>query len=158
MAYSTPTSVREAVAPGEYDMANPPDTASNTAADLSNVQLLDSIAEADATIDAYLGGRYAVPVVSVGGVVPHPIDYWSRNIAAYLGTLVLRKGKDFADTDPIARRYAMTMAALTAIRDGRSTLQIPDAPDAADSGSIRYNFDDTSVASGWVQLPTISSW
>ena len=72
-----------------------------------------------------------------------------------------RRPRDYrsgAQNDPIARRYAMTMAALVAIRDGRSSLQIPEASLAQELGAIRYQFDDDGVASGWVQLPTITSW
>jgi phage gp36-like protein len=125
--YSTVFEVRAAVSPsGGSD--NPPDVPTGSAADLGNTALTDSINEADSTIDSYIGGRYATPVVSVGdpAVVPHPIDYWSRNIAAYLATLTFRNSMDFTDNDPIARRYNATMLALTAVRDGKATLSIPE--------------------------------
>jgi len=119
--YSTVTEVRAAILPtgGTPDPPQPP---SNTAADMSNVALQDAIAEADSTIDAYIGGRYVTPVDLVAGVVPHPLDYWSRNIAAYNATLSWRKSQDFADTDPMARRYKATMAALSAVQAGKAVL------------------------------------
>lgn len=123
MAYSTPTMLRQALAPGPGDV--PPTEPSYTAADLSDAQLSDAIAEADASIDTYIGGRYATPVAEVGGATPHPIDYWSRNIAAYNATLTFRQGQDFAETDPVARRYAATMLALVAVRDGKAVLPLP---------------------------------
>lgn len=126
MAYSQPVDVRNALAPGVWaapDDGPPPRT--GTAADLSDAQLADAIAEADGLIDAYLGGRYATPVDPVGGQAPAPVRWWSRDIAAYNATLTNRKGKDLSPTDPVALRYAQTMSALTATRDGKSSLSLP---------------------------------
>jgi phage gp36-like protein len=116
--YSTVFEVRAAVSPsGGSD--NPPDEPTRTAADLPNASITDAIEEADSIIDSYIGGRYVTPVA--GDPAPHPIDYWSRNIAAYLATLTQRKGQDFSDNDPVARRYNATMLALTAVRDGKAS-------------------------------------
>lgn len=124
MAYSTPKMVRQALVPSSD--GSQPDPLSNTAADLSDAQLNDAIAEADSTIDGYLGGFYAVPVALVGNAVPHPLDYWSRNIASYSATLSYRGSMDFSDTDPVARRYKDTMAALQAVSAGKLKLQLPE--------------------------------
>lgn len=122
MSYSTPFDVRAAVNPnGGTD--DPPDDLTHTAADLSNGEIQNAIDEADSTIDSFIGSRYPTPVALVAGAVPHPLDYWSRNIAAYNATLTQRGSADFADTDPIARRYNATMLVLTAVRDGKA--QIP---------------------------------
>lgn len=137
MSYSTVQMVRLALYPlsGSDDGTNPPTTPSNTPADLENTQIQDAIDEADSLIDAYIGKYYATPVAPIFdgsdedgtvGSIPHPIDYWSRNIAAYNATLSYRQGLDFADTDPVARRYIATMAALTMISKGQATLQLPD--------------------------------
>lgn len=127
MAYSTPAMVRLALHPSLDDGSNPPTDPSNTAADLTNDQLTDMIAEADSTIDSMVGAYYMVPVATdpSTGSTPHPIDYWSRNLAAYAATLAFREGLDLQDTDPVVRRYTATMAALTAVQSGTARLQIP---------------------------------
>lgn len=110
---------------------------SRTAADMTDAQLATFISEADAQIDAMIGRFYAVPVAVVFagdvlgdgadvGSVPHPIDYWSRNLAAYFATLTYRGSQDFTEQDPIARRYAATMQALQMVAMGTAKLQLPD--------------------------------
>lgn len=138
MAYSTVQMVRQALFPfpADYDGTDVPSPASHTGADIDNPQMIDAIAEADSVIDSYIGKYYAVPVAVIisgenedgtdVGTVPHPIDYWSRNIAAYNVTLSYRQGLDFSDEDPVARRYAGTMAALLLISKGGASLQIPE--------------------------------
>lgn len=125
MAYTTPAEVRLALLPSSDGSI--PSPLSNTAADLTDAQMDDAIAEASATIDGYIGGFYAVPVADAGdpAATPHPIDFWARNIAAYLATLTYRQSMDFTDTDPIARRYKDTLGALQAVAAGKMKLQIP---------------------------------
>lgn len=137
MPYSTPAMVRQALAPSTDGSL--PDEPTDTAADLTDTQLTDAINEADATIDAYIGGYYNVPVALANNLAPHPIDYWSRNIAAYNATLAYRGSMDFADTDPVARRYKDTLAALQAVSTGRLHLQVTDntgAEAATGAGSV----------------------
>jgi phage gp36-like protein len=125
MAYSTPAMVRKALVPSSTGaVPNPP---THTAADLDDATLQDAIAEADAQIDAYLAGIYVTPVgdSAVPGVPPHPIDYWSRNIAAYNATLTYRGSQDFGDNDPVARRYKDTETALKAVEGGKLSLPLP---------------------------------
>lgn len=126
MSYSTPANVRMALVPSSNGAI--PNPASNTAADLTDAQLTDAIAEADSLIDSFIGGYYAVPVAAVGTptATPHPIDFWSRTIAAYYATLTYRQSLDFTDTDPIARRYKDTLAMLQAVSQGKMKLQLPD--------------------------------
>lgn len=141
MPYSTVVEVRNALSPGDFTDSDAPydnGDLTNTAADLSNDQLTDAIAEADSLIDSFIGGRYTTPVLldfngNVYVTTPHPLDYWSRNVAAYNATLTYRKSQDFADTDPVARRYIATMLAITAVRDGKATLNIPDNVSATGS-------------------------
>lgn len=123
--YSTPADVRTAVA-SPLNPQDEPQEPTYTAADLPNATLIDAIAEADATIDEYLSAGYVTPVASVDDAVPHPVDYWSRNIAAYLATLTYRKSKDLTDNDPIVRRYNTTMSALVAIRDRKAFVNLPE--------------------------------
>lgn len=134
MPYSTPADVRTAVA-SPLNPDDEPITTTHTAADLPNTTLLDAIAEADATIDEYLSGGYVTPVAEVDSLTPHPVDYWSRNIAAYLATLTHRKSKDIGDNDPIVRRYTATMGALTAIRDRKAFIKLPEIDAGTGSGA-----------------------
>lgn len=133
MAYSTAKMVRQALVPSS-DGTQPSPPAHN-AADMADAQLEDAIAEADSTIDGYLAARYTVPVAPVAtggdedgtpvGSVPHPVDYWSRSIAAYNATLIFRGSQDFTDTDPIARRYRDVMTQLQSVSAGKITLNLP---------------------------------
>lgn len=122
MAYSTPASVRKAIVPSSDGAV--PNPLSHTAADLSDAELSDAIAEADSQIDGAIGGLYATPVDITSGV-PHPIDYWSRNIAAYVATLSYRGSQDFSDNDPIARRFKMTQDAMNMVATGKASLPLP---------------------------------
>lgn len=124
MSYSTPALVRQALVPTSDGSL--PATPTNTAADLTDAQLQNAIDEADAVIDGYLGNYYAVPVQPVNGATPNPLPFWSRNIAAYVATLSYRGSQDFTDTDPIARRYKDTLAALQQVAMGKMKLSLPD--------------------------------
>lgn len=139
MAYSTPAKVRQALVPSSDGTL--PTSPTGTAADLSDAQLTDAITEADATIDGYIGGFYAVPVAEVSGAVPHPVDYWSRNIAAYLASCTYRGSLDFTDNDPVARRYKDTLSALQAVSKGTIKLQLPQnvTPNAAAGAGSAVN-------------------
>ncbi len=179
MAYSTAAMLRQALVPTSDGAA--PATPTNTAADMSDAQLIDAIAEADSLIDAYIGKYYAVPVAvtyaseidgdgAPVGSTPHPIDYWSRNIAAYNATLAYRGSLDFADTDPIARRYMATMQALVAVSKGQANLQLPDntnGPSATGAGQVMnpyvgdlFDPRDWNLRPMWPDVPegTGSSW
>lgn len=148
MAYSTVKMVRQALVPSST--GEQPVSPTNTAADLTDTQLLDAIAEADSTIDGYVGRFYAVPIALIVadsdedgpvGAIPHPIDYWSRNLAAYNATLTLRGSQDFTDDDPVARRYKATMDALKGVGNGTISLQLPDnrSTNASTGASAPYN-------------------
>lgn len=147
MSYATVQMVRLALVPSSQ--GNLPTTPTRTAADLSDDQIRDAIAEADATIDSYIGSYYAVPVQPIVagsdedgdvGQIPHPIDFWSRNIAAYSATLTYRGSQDLADTDPVVRRYNATMQALQAVAKGSARLQLPNntSPNAATGAGPAY--------------------
>lgn len=124
MAYSTPADVRQALVPGADGTAPGPQ---GTAASLSDGQINDSIAEADARVDSYLAQRYITPVQvdATTTKIPGVVRALSRDIACYLATLVYRKNKDLADIDPVARRYSDAMAFLTAVSRGQAVLSIP---------------------------------
>lgn len=131
--YSTPEMIRKAISVSSD--GGLPTTPTHTAADLADGALLDAIKEADALIDSYIGRFYVTPVALVDGAVPHPIDYWSRNIAAYNATLTYRGSQDLSDDDPVARRYRATMDALKAVNGGTAQL------------SLVQNFGDSSAGS-----------
>lgn len=108
---------------------------------MTNALLIDAIAQADSIIDGYLGALYVVPVVNDSSGVPyvttpHPLDFWSRDLAAYYATLTYRRSQDFTDQDPIARRFNATMLALNATAKGTMVLSIPgNASDTAGEGA-----------------------
>lgn len=135
--YSGLGKLRTALAPGAFtDGSGPPDPRSNSAADLSDDQLTDAIAEADSIINAAIGAFYVTPVTTVDGATPHPIDYWSRSIAAYLATCTYRRSLDFTNDDPVYRRYLVAMGALADVKNGNGTLSIPpNVGDTAGSGA-----------------------
>ena len=124
MPYTTPAEVRKAVS--VTSDGSLPTTQTHTAADLADEILQDAIAEADSTIDAYIGRFYTTPVPNDPdtNATPHPIDFWSRNIAAYNATLSFRGSADFTDQDPVARRYNATMQALQAVKAGTAQLNL----------------------------------
>lgn len=136
MAYSQPNDIRNALAPGPWPYTgggSAPKT--GTAADLGDPQLVDAISEADAQIDLMLNRRYATPVADTD--VPNLVRWWSRDIAAYYATLTYRKGRDLTAQDPVALRYNSAIVALTAVRDGKNLLNLPEPTSAAgDTGSV----------------------
>lgn len=126
MAYSTPAMVRRVASPLASGDGTAATVDTYTAADLPDAILTDAIAEADADIDLALSTIYETPVdLAVDGMGPGVIRFWSRDIALYKATLTLRGGQDFAETDPVARRYAVVSAQLAAVTAGRVTLPIP---------------------------------
>lgn len=162
MSYSTPAMIRQALVPsleGEQ-----PTEKTNTAADLSDAQLQDAINEADATIDGYLATHYTTPVI--GDPTPHPIDYWSRNIAAYNATLAYRQSQDFADSDPVARRFTATMQALQAVAAGKVGLGLPTGESSIAAGvgaainPVTVPFTPVDAGYGWRRRhePFVGIW
>lgn len=134
MSYSTPAMVRKALVP--TSTGSVPTTVTHTAADLTDAQLQDFINEADSQIDSYISRYYATPVASVddgngGQTVPHPLDYWSRNLAAYNATLSVKGSQDLSDSDPVVRRYTGTMQALQQVASGKAGLPFPDNTSAS---------------------------
>lgn len=138
--YSAAQDVRLALVPGAVE-AN-----QETAANLSDAQLLDAISEADGVIDTYIKQWYTIPTseqiipdfdnppaqITVT-VAPQPVRGWSRSIAAYLATLTFMKHKDVGEDDPVRLRYNMVIDLLTAIRDQNSFLDPDVFPPVDDS-------------------------
>lgn len=136
MAYSTPAMVRLALYPAG-DGTTVPSPLSLTAADLTDGQLNDAIAEADALIDGYISKFYATPVAPSGdpAAIPRPVNYWSRTIAAYLATCTYRGSLDFTDQDPVYRRYREVLAALKDVAKGDMSLPLPPVVEDGLAGS-----------------------
>lgn len=124
MAYSTAAMVRQALVPSED--GSQPATPSHTAADLSDTEIEDAIGQADATIDGYLSKFYLTPASQGGSIspTPHPIDYWSRDIAAYNATLTYRQSQDMGDSDPVVRRFENAMRQLRELGNGHIKLDL----------------------------------
>lgn len=136
MPYSTPAMVRLALGPSLNGSL--PGTTTNTAADLSDSQLADAIAEADSTINGYLANIYITPVAAVGDsdlVIPHPVDYWSRDIAAYLATCTYRGQMNIESTNPVLLRYNAVLGFLKDVASGKARLPLPRNGDTVGAGA-----------------------
>lgn len=134
--YSTADEVRLALAPL---LAQGQVPTQDTAAAMLDAQINDAIVEADARIDGYLGGRYAVPVQPIQPVADPPtypaqITAWSRDLAAYGLTLTLYRNKPMEQTNPAYLRYQQVMADLAAVQRGTMVLAIPVAVDGNSGG------------------------
>lgn len=127
MSYSQVGDVREALTPGAGT------TGTNTAADLSDDQITDAIAEADAVIGGFVGGTYTTP--------PSLVTYWSRDIAAFLATLTWRKSKDVSNDDPIVRRYQLALLQLQGIAKGNTLVPPPDQSNNEGVGYVSNQYD-----------------
>lgn len=134
MSYCTLPKLIEALRPSQL----PDSVPAQTAADLEAHQLNDAIEHASSMVDTYISGRYKTPVAPQGEppVIPHPIDYWTRDIAAYLATCVWRGSADFTNDDPIYRRFAIAMTGLTNIQNGSGTLNIPPVDSATGGAGV----------------------
>lgn len=149
MIYCSVTDVRNALAQGESS-----DT--NTAADMSDTIIEDAIAEAGAVIDSYVGGPYGS-----NDYVPGVIQYWCRDVGAYLATLTWRKSKDLTSQDPVVLRYLMTLQLLQDVRDDLLVIASPGnglGPDGGDAGPP--DIDPTVVNSfpPASQVPLFVEW
>lgn len=125
MGYSTVAEVRSALTPAPT-LA----TGRGSAAEFSDVQLEDAIAQADSRIDSYIGARYVTPVsplvpIATPPVYPNVIVYLSRDLAGYLATLTYRGNQDMSDNNPVYRRFADAMQLLMAVAKGQASLDIP---------------------------------
>jgi phage gp36-like protein len=126
VAYSSVGAVRQALAPSLIDPDQEPQTQTGTAANVSNETISDAIAEADSRIDTYISGRYSTPVpTDQSGKTPAPINFWSRDLAAYLVLLTWRKNQNVDADDPVRLRATQVATDLVAVRDGKAHLPLP---------------------------------
>lgn len=142
--YCTVRDVRNALTPG----ADVNDKA--TASGLADWQLTDAIVEAMGHVKAFIGAIYSIvatsytedtdaepetsPVPFTAG--PDPIRGWTRDIAAFLATLTFKRNKDVTPDDPVRLRFNLAMSQLTAIRDGKTTIDLPPATDVDGNGAV----------------------
>lgn len=113
--YTSPVAVRRVLSP-DGDR-----TDTGSAASLSDDDLEQAIAEAQAEIDARLASRYTVPF---SFPVPVVIEQATRDIAAYLGTLTFRRGDPIDANDPVQLRYNRAQALLASIQAGKTELPV----------------------------------
>lgn len=158
-AYCGVLDVRAALSSGAVS------SGTQTAADLPDWQIQDSIDEAQAFVDAFLNGRYIIPISELTIPNPYfdpdvdppmdpdvtfeiaaaPLRAWTRDVAAYLATLVFRKGKDLGVDDPIRLRYAMVNTLLLSVRDGYTILPF-DTNDIDQNGRVEiFNLYDGTL-------------
>jgi phage gp36-like protein len=142
--YCIAQDVRNALAP----LAQQDDNA--TAAQLSDPELNDAIAEAEGIVDTYISRQYTVVIgdvqvalnpdfpdslttIQVGSA---PIRGITRDVAAYLSALTHAKGKDMGEDDPIRLRFGVAMGMLKDIRDGKVLLPADAFPPTDQSGDV----------------------
>lgn len=87
------------------------------------------LALASEEVDGYVGRRYALPLVTLGGLpatAPQPLRLAVLNIARYHGV-----GTEISNHEEITTRYKSTVQWLQGIADGRILLGTGLAPAAA---------------------------
>lgn len=115
MAYTTVDDLRGALNPGAVqDQA--------TASNLSEDELADAIGEAQAEVDALLGGRYAVPFADPPNTPPL-VAQLTRDVAAYGATLTHRRFQPLAQDHPVRLRYDKAQRMLAALSKGTAVLE-----------------------------------
>lgn len=92
---------------------------SGTGAVLADTELRDAIYRADAEVDAYLSGPYAVPLAAP---VPSLVEQISTDIAAWDATLRYRRGVPLDPNDPVRLRGVEARKLLERISSGKIDL------------------------------------
>ncbi|RZF83712.1 DUF1320 domain-containing protein [Pseudoalteromonas sp. CO325X] len=92
---------------------------------IDDAVLDQAIADAQATIDGYLGGRYQLPLTTV----PPIITSLACNIARF-------NLYDEQAPDQVNKRYDDAIGYLKSVRDGKTSLGISDTGDKAQSADL----------------------
>ena len=121
MAYCGANDIRRALTGSATAGGGPPDPPTNTAADLDDEALNDSAEEASAIVDSYIDGPYD----TTADKIPPVVRFWTRDIAAYLATLVWRRSKAPAANDPVVLRFNTALDMLKEVADGALTILGP---------------------------------
>lgn len=120
MSYVTPDDVRAVLS---ADGTATPGSASS----FDDVALQTQIDEAQADVDARLAVRYSTPWSDQE--VPVLVAHITRDLAAWLATLVQFQGVPIEPTHPVQLRYNRAMGQLRGLTDGSITLTLPNLPD-----------------------------
>src|SRR3990167_2072302 len=126
MPYSTLTDMKKLIP--ETAIIQLTDDENTGSSDLARVD--EAIAQSDAEIDSYCGGRYTVPFTTV----PDIVKKISVDIAIY--NLYSRRVEEIPETR--AERYKNAMRQLEGIASGKITIGEPDA-DVPESGGVKTN-------------------
>lgn len=118
--YCSVEDVREALTPGGVSSPG-----GDTAASLRDDQIEDAITQASGRVDLYLSQRYVTPVVGAPDATMTQLKMWTRDLAAYLGTLTKRKAADIDDNNPVIRRYKNAINDLQMLRDNQAQIDAP---------------------------------
>lgn len=152
--YCTADDVRAALTPGSGKNDG------ETAASLSEWQILDAVDEAEDVVNAYLQAYEIITVLvsSASGIegdpnadntpyeaAPNPVRRWTRSIAAYYASLTYRKNKDLPEDDPVRLRYNAVMALLALVKSGEMVLNLPKDPEAATNQVEVFNLYDGTL-------------
>lgn len=114
MAYTTPAAVRSVLAPDGND-ADP-----SSAAGLDDATLVGPCQQASDEVDARLSTRYTTPFPP--NAIPTVVQSITADIAAYLATLIYRKGQPVEPTDPVYLRWHRAQAFLKDLTSGAAQL------------------------------------
>lgn len=103
----------------------------------------EAIAQADAEIDSYCGGRYSIPFPSTGSGCPDIVKKLSVDIAVY--NLYSRRVEQMPEVR--AERYKGAIKRLEGISKGTIGLGVDPAPSASTDGRAETNKADDNVFS-----------
>jgi phage gp36-like protein len=139
VAYCTVVDVRLALAQAAAT------SGTNSAADMDDATIQDSIEEASAQADLFLGGPY-----STSDFVPGVLLYWCRDVAAFLAASVWRQSKDWTTLDPVYLRWQGAVAGLQAVANGTLSMPMPgNAGDTTGGGATVINMIDIDLFQSW---------
>lgn len=148
MPYSTMQSVRTALAAGGV-------MDGTSAASLSDADIQDKIAEADALIDGYLTARYALPIA---GTVPPIVQMVSRDLAASYATATYLGSIPLLPTHPVQVKAGAATATLEKIRTGDIMLSLPGAgaEQRTDNPAVENAYEGSMFSLG--QFNLVRDW
>lgn len=126
--YTTVEALRFTLAQGG-DTSDP-----GTAASMGDEDLEDAIADAQAEVDARVGGA-EFPA----GEVPSLVANVTRDVAAYLATLTFRKGDPLDPNDPVRLRYQRAQGILADI--GRGKIELSGEPDPEGDAFVQNPYE-----------------
>ncbi len=104
---------------------------SAAAPELDQAVIDEAVRQAEELVDAYLRGRYVLPLETVPTVV--------KDIAVNLARhwLYARRPEGADLPDAVTRTYKSSLSLLEAIRDGKITLGLPSGSATPEPGEIR---------------------